>query len=196
MCFLLRSIHLHGVHLILHLAICAFNQQFVRELLGRTDLVHQMMDTTITIRKGEGELQNVMAEPMNEWSHYITFSRTTAAHSLLDCTHSNSEHGIEQVYTFENSCPAHASASKEFSPINSKRSRESILPNAKPSKRAPGWKQHLSRRILHFVGASIKMYKMMKETPENASFVSSDCGQQRQPRDPKDGKPCFSRLLH
>jgi hypothetical protein len=123
----------------------------MKELPGPTNIVHQMTETTITILNGEGELQNVMAKPMNGWSHFTTFSKTTAAHSLMDCMHFKNERGIEEVYTFENSCYACASASKESDPINSMRSRENKVPHGQQSKRAQSWKQHSSQRILRSV---------------------------------------------
>jgi hypothetical protein len=146
MCFLFASLYLDCGHLTLYPAICAFNQQFLKDVLEPGDMVHQMTDTTLTIRMLEGEFKNLMAEPLSQRPQHHTFSKTTPAYSAPDCTHFNKELGIQDVLTFSESYPACGYASKLASSAGAKKLSSKALPHPQGNK-FQTWKHFLNGYI-------------------------------------------------
>lgn len=149
MCFLLGSLYLDCGHVTFHPAICAFNPTFLNDLLEPGDVIHQMTDTTLTIRTTEGEFKNLMAEPLNGRPQYSTFCKTTPTYSVLDCIHFENERGVKEVHTFGLSCPTCGYAGEVVDSANHKKSSNKA-PLHLQTKKSQIWKHYFSRHILQF----------------------------------------------
>jgi len=147
MCLLFASLYLGCGHLTFHPAICAFNLQFLKDVLEPGDTVHQVTDTTLTIRTLEGDFRNLMAEALSQRPQYQTFSKTTPAYSALDCTHFDKERGVTDVLTVSKTCPACGHARNLASSAGSNKSSIKALSHHQGNK-SQMWKHFLERVIL------------------------------------------------
>jgi hypothetical protein len=153
MFFLFASLYLDYSHLTFHPAICAFNLQFLKDVLEPGDIVHQVTETSITIRILEGDLKSLMAEALSQRPQYHTFSKTAPAYSALDCTHFYKERGVTDVHNFSASCPACGHARNLASSTSPNKPSTKALSHHQDNK-SQTWKHFLKRHILQFGSGS------------------------------------------
>jgi hypothetical protein len=131
MCFLLASIHIHCRYLTLRPLICAFNPLLMESLLEPSDVIQQLTNASPMTYKMDRHLQTVIAEPLNSFGEYFTFSQMTPAYGVLDCTHFDENQGIAEVHAFDILCPTYQYAGSKLNPQKSRDNQGPFLEQLK-----------------------------------------------------------------
>jgi hypothetical protein len=139
MCFIIASLYLGCEHLKLKAAICSSHPRFLKELLKSGDEVHQLTEDTITVQRKNGNLESVIAEPLDHWPQYSTFSPKLAATSVLDCPRFTKDKAELEVHSMGFSCPPCAQASSPGRPTKRDNRPAKGFPLCKDKKEKQIW---------------------------------------------------------